>query len=359
MATIADAIGGFQHRARRKATPAAADGPVDAGQVLRCGLALTWLLDAALQYQPFMFSRAFSQTLSGAARGNPHVIAQQISWAAGIVADRPILANAVFATIQLLLAVGIGWRRTAKIALAASIAWSLGVWWFGEGLGGVLAGTASPVDGAPGAVILYALLAVLVWPAGQHNQGAPFAAARGLGAWPARLLWVVLWCSLAYLAIAPGNRSQQGLAQMVSGNAAGEPGWIAAMDRTVARTLAGVGTPVSVTLAEVLVVIAASVFFWPWLTRVTLVLAIVTATAFWVVGENFGGIYTGTATDPNTGPLLALLALAYWPAHDRPLASRGPAEQHGQELVHATAGDHDINHGARQVYAHHADGGLG
>ena len=108
----------------------------------------------------------------------------------------------------------------------------------------------------------------------------------------------------------------------------------------------GVGTPVSVTLAEVLVVIAAAVFFGPWLTRVTLVLAIVTATAFWVVGENFGGIYTGTATDPNTGPLLALLALAYWPAHEGPLASRGSAEPHGQELVHATAGDHDINAGS-------------
>jgi hypothetical protein len=139
MATIADAIGG-----------------------LRNWLALTWLLDAVLQYQPFMFSKAFSQMLSGAGQGNPHVIAQPISWAAGIVADRPILVNAVFATIQLLLATGIIWRCTTKIALVASIAWSLGVWWFGEGFGGVLAGTASPVNGAPGAVILYALLAVLV-----------------------------------------------------------------------------------------------------------------------------------------------------------------------------------------------------
>jgi hypothetical protein len=346
MATIADAIGGFQHRARRKAAHAAAGGPVDAGQVLRYGLALIWLLDAALQYQPFMFSKAFSQTLSDAAQGNPHVIVQQIAWAAGIVADRPILANAVFATIQLLLAAGILWRRSTKIALATSIAWSLGVWWFGEGFGGVLAGTASPVNGAPGAVILYALLAVLVWPAGERNQDAPFAAARGLGAWPARLLWVVLWGSLAYLAIAPGNRSQQGLAQMVSGNAAGEPGWIAAMDRTVAMTLSGVGTPVSITLAEVLVVIAAAVFFWPWLARLTLVLAIVTAIAFWVVGENFGGIFTGTATDPNTGPLLALLALAYWPAREAPLGGRGTAEPHGRELVHAAAGDHTINAGS-------------
>jgi hypothetical protein len=33
----------------------------------------------------------------------------------------------------------------------------------------------------------------------------------------------------------------------------------------------------------------------------------------WAIGENFGGIATGQGTDPNTGPLIALLALAYWP----------------------------------------------
>ena len=334
MVTITDAFRDFQQRARRSVTPAAAGGPVDAGQVLRYGLALIWLQDAILQYQPFMFSKAFSQLLSGTAQGNPHVIAQPISWAAGIVADRPVLVNAVFATIQLLLATGIVWRRTTKIALAASIAWSLGVWLFGEGLGGVLAGTASPVNGAPGAVILYALLAVVLWPGGgERSRQAPFVAARALGAWPARLLWVVLWGSLAYLAIAPGNRSRQGLAQLVSRNAAGEPGWIAGMDRAVATALAGVGTPVSITLAEVLVVIAAAVFYWPWLARLTLVLAIVTAIAFWVVGENFGAILTGTGTDPNSGPLLALLALTYWPAGLRSLPDEldGPLQRGGRD----------------------------
>ena len=37
------------------------------------------------------------------------------------------------------------------------------------------------------------------------------------------------------------------------------------------------------------------------------------ALAIWVIGENFGGILTGQATDPNTGPLLVLVTLAYWP----------------------------------------------
>ena len=47
--------------------------------------------------------------------------------------------------------------------------------------------------------------------------------------------------------------------------------------------------------------------------RGTLVLAIVVAAVIWVFGEAFGTILTGGGTDPNSGLLLALLALAYWP----------------------------------------------
>ena len=99
--------------------------------------------------------------------------------------------NAIFATIQLALGLGIAWRPTVRLALGASVAWALAVWWFGEGLGSVLTGNASPVDGAPGAVILYALLAVLLWPA-DRTAAAPFVAGRAVGPVGARGLWLVL-----------------------------------------------------------------------------------------------------------------------------------------------------------------------
>jgi hypothetical protein len=52
----------------------------------------------------------------------------------------------------------------------------------------------------------------------------------------------------------------------------------------------------------------------PRLARPALVLAMLTTLAIWVLRENFGGILIGTGTDPPTGPLLILLAAAYWPA---------------------------------------------
>ena len=48
-------------------------------------------------------------------------------------------------------------------------------------------------------------------------------------------------------------------------------------------------------------------------TTAFLVAGAALALDYWVFGEAFGGMFTGLATDPNTGPLLVLLALAVYP----------------------------------------------
>ncbi len=60
--------------------------------------------------------------------------------------------------------------------------------------------------------------------------------------------------------------------------------------------------------------IAAGVYLPAVAVRAALVLAIVVAAVIWAFGEAFGMILAGGGTDPNSGPLLALLALACWPA---------------------------------------------
>jgi hypothetical protein len=284
--------------------------------VLQLGLAAIWLLDGVLQYQSFMYTKAFTQMIGGTSSGNPGVVSHPINWNASLVQHHLVLVNTIFATIQLLLGLGIAYRPTVRLALAASIAWALGVWWFGEGLGGVLSGAASPLNGAPGAVIIYALLAVLLWPSDRITaSGAPvpFVAARAVGATVARGLWVVLWGSLAYFALTPANRAPTAVHDMVAGMASGEPGWLAALDKHAASLAGHSGLAASAGLAVALIVIALGVFLPTPVARATLVLAVVVAAVIWVVGEAFGAILTGGGTDPNSGPLLALLALAYWP----------------------------------------------
>ena len=313
MSDIAVVGGQAAHQGGRTRMAEGAWQHPDTRRVLQLALAAIWLLDAVLQYQSFMFTTGFSQMLAGTADGNPGAIASPITWDARLVGHHLILINTVFATIQLLLGLGIAWRPTLRVALAASIAWSLGVWWFGEGLGGVLNGAASPLNGAPGAVIIYALLAVLLWPSDQHAATAPFTAARAVGAPVARALWLVLWASLAYFALTPANRAPQALHDMVAGMADGEPGWLAALDNHAASLLAHQGLAASIVLAAALAVIAVGVYLPPRGLRAILVLAIVVAALIWVFGQAFGGILAGGATDPNSGLLLILLALAYWP----------------------------------------------
>jgi hypothetical protein len=311
---------------RSEIVPAAQ--PPDARRALQLGLAGVWLLDALMQYQPVMFTRAFGRMLAEAAAGNPGVIARPISWDAALVEHHAVALNAVFATIQLLLGLGIALRPLTRFALAASVAWSLAVWWLGEGLGGVLNGTANPVTGAPGAVILYALLAVLLWPADRAPQpgdtAAPFTAARAVGARIARWLWLVLWLSLAWFALQPANRAPRALHDLLAGQANGEPRWLAAIENAAAAAIGSHGLAVSIALAAACAFVAAGVFLprpaarAPVLARITVLLALVLAAVIWVAGQALGMILAGGATDPNSGLLLALIALAYWPTGNRP-----------------------------------------
>ena len=320
--TSQGAAAGLAAVPRRGAEAATAWERPGARRWLQLGLAAIWLLDGVLQYQSFMFTKGFSQMLAGTAAGNPAVIAGPITWAAGIIAGHATLTNAIFATIQVALGLGLAWRPAVRIALAGSIVWALGVWWFGEGLGGVLSGSASPLNGAPGAVILYALLAVLLWPAGDEEP-LPFVAARPVGPGTARAVWVVLWGSLAYFAVAGANRAAQGVHDLVAGMAAGEPHWLASVNNGAAGVLEHRGLMASVVLAVVLAAIAAGIFLPARAARVTVVAAIVVSLVIWLVAQDLGMILAGGATDVNSGPLLALVALAYWPLRRGSAATTG------------------------------------
>jgi hypothetical protein len=320
--TVAGITGGWsRRRVARTSDPWCLP---DIRRTLQLCLASLWLFDGVLQLQPFMFTAAFgSEMIAPVAHGNPGVIAAGIAFSAREIARHPTLADGVFAGIQLVIAIGIAWRRSVKVALGLSVVWSLGVWWIGEGLGGVVAGTANPLTGAPGAVILYALLAVLLWPSDPDAEAPPsgdFVASRPIGAIPARLCWVVLWGSLGWFALQSPNRGSDDLGNKISAMAPGEPHWLSSLDLAVARDLAGRGLEVSIVMAVLFGVIGAGVLAPARVLRLVLVLAGAVAMVVWVVGEGFGGVFSGPSTDPNSGPLLILLTVAYWP-----LVAGGPA----------------------------------
>ncbi len=291
---------------------------LDPRRTLQLALGALWLLDAMLQFQPAMFGKGFPQMLAGGAPGNPALIARPITWSAALIGHHVVVLNAIFAAIQLLLGLGIAWRPAVRFALAGSVLWSLAVWWLGEGLGGVLAGTASPVDGAPGAVVLYALLAVLLWPAdrrpadrdaGDREPPVPFVAAPAVGRRIAQASWLAVWLGLAVLALLPASRA---VGSAIAETTPGEPAWLAWIDTHAASALTRHGLPAAIVLAAAFVIVALGTYLPRRPARAAIVLAVVVAAVLWLA-QGLGGMLTGSATDPNTGPLLALLALAFWP----------------------------------------------
>ncbi len=93
-------------------------------RVLQIVLGLLWILDAALQFQPYMFGRGFVDTfILGNATGQPFVVADLITHVGNFVSPDIAVWNTFFALIQLFIGVGLLFRRTVRPALALSFAW--------------------------------------------------------------------------------------------------------------------------------------------------------------------------------------------------------------------------------------------
>jgi hypothetical protein len=232
-------------------------------RTLQVVLGLVWLLDGALQLQPFMLGTGFArQVIAPGGAGQPDFVALPVRWAAHMVAANPVAWDVPFALTQVLLGVGLLIPRTARLALAASIPWALGVWFFGEGLSGLAGGNASLRTGAPGAALLYAVLALAAWPRRDRSIEAP-------APW-LPLAWAVLWVGAAVL-----DATSRGSALLV-----------------VAEALIGLAALHS-------------------RTRIVGVAAgFAAALAIWAVAQDFGQLTSGRATDPNTAPIIALMAVA-------------------------------------------------
>jgi hypothetical protein len=306
-------------------------------RTIQIGLGAIWLLDGLLQLQPRMFGPDFAnQVILPSAQGQPGLVSSVITHMAHLIALQPAATNTVFAGIQILIGVGLLIRQTVRPALALSFVWALGVWALGEGFGMLFTGMASPLTGAPGGALLYAALGLLVWPRAAPTPSdrvvtGPAAAEGPLGARGARAVWAIVWGGMGILWLLPANRADGSVSAAISGAVTGEPSWLAHVQLSVAHALGNGGGWVAVAGAALSFVIGLG----PLMSRHTTVFLVAGAALaldYWMFGEAFGQPFTGIATDPNTGPLLVLLALTIYP--------NGAATRSGAQLSEAptTAG---------------------
>ena len=296
---------------------------------IQIGLGILWLLDGLLQLQPKMFGPDFvHQVILPAAQSQPGIVSSGITHVAHVIALQPAVTNCVFAAVQVLIGVGLLIRRTVRPALVLSFVWAVGVWALGEGFGLLLTGMASPLTGAPGAALLYVAIGVLVWPGAGRAESeqlpGPASTQGPLGIQGGKVGWAVIWGGMGILWLLPANRAGGAISAAVGGVIDGEPGWLADVQLSVAHAIGNSGGGIAVACAVASFVIGLGPLL---LRRATafLVAGSSLAFAYWVFGQAFGEPFSGIATDPNTGPLLVLLALTLYPNRAPAGAATGTA----------------------------------
>jgi hypothetical protein len=299
--------------------------PLVTARGVQVALGLVWLLDGLFQFKSFMFTHAIvSEVFEPAMHAQPAFIGDAMRTFADFYGRDLTLWNSLSGEIQ--VAIGLGLlcgRRLVRPALAVSFAWAPVVWWFGEGFGGLTSNTLpSPLMGAPGAVIVYAIVGLLVWPTDRHEGRSP-AALGPLGDRGGRYVWSGLWTMSAVLWLANVNRAKEATHDMIVEMAKASPHWLARIQDSLATHTVGHGATIAIVLA--LLSLALAVGVWTPLRWPALAIGIALSLAYWLYGQSLGGpFWVESATDVNTGPLFALLAVALFPVMQRTAAEPVP-----------------------------------
>ena len=290
----------------------------DTRRTVQTVLGLIWLLDGALQFQSFMYSKGFIDMLTQMMPGQPTWLQSTMRWASHIAAGNLTLYNTLFALTQVAIGLALLYRPTVKPGLAASFVWAVIVWWFGEAFGMLFMNMANPLTGAPGAVILYAIVGLMVWP--NHTPGGL------LGVRGTRIAWAAVWLVMAWLWLLGANSGGNATRDAINAAPSGMS-WLSTVQDWVASGAQGNGVAIALVLAALSAVIGIGVAVG-WQVRPLLAIAIVLNLAYWVLGQGFGGIFEGGATDPNAGLPFVVLAVAV-----------GGVVGTGRQSMHRTVGE--------------------
>lgn len=168
------------------------------------------------------------------------------------------------------------------------------------------------------------------------------------------MAWLALWIGAAFFTALP-QAGEGGLDFMLTISESEAPGPLRSLDAAELGWLTvGHTTLVGIAVAVACLGVGFGVFlgvgfgvFLAALPRLFLPLGVLIALAGWVAVQNLGGILTGSATDVGTGPVLILLALAFWPAarartrraSQQPAAGAPAPPAHQRQAQPAAEGD--------------------
>lgn len=296
----------------------------NARRTLTYGLGSLWIVDALLKLQPAMY-HAFliSNVLAPAATDSQpawlyHVMLAGAKWWVHL----GILSNIVNFGIELIIGILILWgpdRVMGRTGLWLSCAWGIVLWVFAEGLGGLVSGSPTIIQGSPGSIPFYLVAAVLLlapktlWTKENRSRLARWGFG---GFWLLGLLWQVLPSSGFWTG--PGLAAQFGDVTMNGP----EPAWL---QMTINALVISAQThPVlDNAIFSLIMALIAILNFWNPEATITHIVEFAWLLFLWAIPQAFGTLLTGTGTDPGMMWPYALLIVALaWPT--QPMSTTKP-----------------------------------
>jgi cytochrome oxidase Cu insertion factor (SCO1/SenC/PrrC family) len=277
---------------------------------LRRTIGIIWIADGLLQAQPAMPAGFAKNVVAPLAAGQPHILANLLSWEVYFWQAHPLDLAVATVFIQIGLGVTIlagGDSGIGKFGLWASIAWGLFVWVGGEALGGMLISGTTELMGAPGAVLVYVAAAALllaplrIWESGRAYRGIRI----GVGA-------VLLLGALLQAIPREGFWTGRGLSAMfLAMGHIPQPGFLSAPVLAVAHLAQAQPILLNSLFILVMAGLGAGLISGRAPKRWTVAVLAWLAITWWI-GQDFGALGSKTATDPNLSPLLAVMLVCAW-----------------------------------------------
>lgn len=295
---------------------------------LRQLLGILWLVDGLLQLQPQMFTmNMVNGVMVPTMDSQPAPIAASLQWIISVTTHNLVLVNLTIAIVQIALGVLLISGLWVRGTIIASVVWALVVWYGGEGMSMLLTGQAGILTGAPGAVLLYPLLGLLVYPRKEDPEQGLLPRSSF------RYIFAGFWFFAALLQVQP-YWWQDGQISQAIGGMVGQGGLNGFLIDPLLQRVSDVTAHSEVPLNSALIVVCLAlgfvlVFVKEKQMRPVLIASIVVSILIWWLAQGFGMIFTGMATDFNSGLLLVVMALACWPR----VSLQGVAQQRSVDGV--------------------------
>lgn len=284
-------------------------------KLLRYALGILWLIDALFQVQPQMFTtNMINSVLLPTLSSQPAPVASSLYAITLMITQHLVFFNLLIAIVQAEIGIFLLTGLWVRGAVILSIVWALIVWYGGEGMNMLLTGQASVLTGAPGAVLLYPLLGLLVYPRKTSSAAkVKYLLSRE------HFRWVLagFWIFAALLQLQPFWWQQGSISQAI-GAMIGLGGFNSTIVDPGLLPLARLTASLEVPLNSALIVIFLGLGIGLALVKPAhlhplLAISILLGLLIWWGTQAFGMILTGMATDFNSGLLILLMTLACWP----------------------------------------------